>query len=100
MDDKVLQPKPLVKVLSTGYEPLYDTGWQDAVKDVYSGRLEVVETHPTIQIGTVGGYEPFPAVVRFRKGVFLGSIKLPSKTRKKKIVVVKASIHILKLQHY
>ena len=82
MGDEVFQPKPLVKVLSTGYEPLYDTGWQDAVKDVYAGRLEVVEIHPTIRIGTPHGHEPFPLVVRFRRGVFLGLIKIPPKTRR------------------
>jgi 5-methylcytosine-specific restriction endonuclease McrA len=82
MGDEVFQTKPLVKVLSTGYEPMYDTAWQDAIKDVYAGRLEVIETHPTIMIGTVGGSEPFPLKVRFKQGVFLGAIKVPPKTRK------------------
>ena len=82
MGNEVFKTKPLVKVLSTGYELLYDTGWQDAMKDVYAGRLEIVETHPTIQIGTVKGSEPFPSIVRFKKGVFLGQIKIPPKNRK------------------
>jgi len=82
MDNEVFKTNPLVKVLSTGYEPLYDTGWQDAMKDVYAGRLEVIEAHPTIVIGTVSGFEPFPSIVRFKRGVFLGSIGIPSKTRK------------------
>ena len=82
MGEMLLQAKPLVKVLSTGYEVLYDTAWQEAIKDVSSGRLEIIETHPTIKIGTVDGSKPFPIVVRFRKGVFLGSIKVPPKTRK------------------
>lgn len=82
MGEKLLQAKPLVKVLSTGYELLYDTGWQDAIKDVWAGRLEIIETHPTIRIGTVDGYTPFPMTVRFKKGVFLGAIKVPPKARK------------------
>ena len=56
--------KPLVKVLSTGFEPLYKIRWQDAIKDLYSGRFEVVEHDPDISIGTSSGQEPFPAVVR------------------------------------
>ena len=79
MGEEVFKTKPLVKVLSTGYEPLYDTGWQDAMKDVYAGRLEIIETHPTIQIGTVNGQEPFPSTVRFVKGVFLGQIRCHQK---------------------
>jgi 5-methylcytosine-specific restriction endonuclease McrA len=82
MGEELLQIKPLVKVLSTGYELLYDAAWQEAVKDVCAGRLEIVETHPTIRIGTVDGYRPFPVVVRFKKGVFLRAIKIPTKSRK------------------
>ena len=82
MSKEFLQVKPLVKVLSTGYEPLYDTVWQAAVKDVCAGRLEVVAAHPTIRIGTVGGCRPFPAIVRFKKGVFLRAIKVPPGSRK------------------
>jgi 5-methylcytosine-specific restriction endonuclease McrA len=82
VEEEVLETKPLVKVLSTGYETLYHASWQDALKDVYTGRLEVVETHPTIRIGTVDGLEPFPITVRFRQGVFLGKIKIPPKTRR------------------
>ncbi len=82
MGDEVFQSKPLVKVLSTGYEPLYDTAWQDAIKGVYSGRMEIIESHPTISIGTSSGEAPFPTIVRFKKGVFLGAIKVPPKTRK------------------
>ena len=71
-----------VKVLSTGYEILYSTSWQEAVKDVYCGRLEVVEEHPARKIGLVEGNMPMPTIVRFKKGVFLGAIKHPIKTRK------------------
>ena len=79
----MLQEKKLfVKVLSTGYELMYSIQWQNAVKDLYSGRLEVVENHPILTIGTVTGILPMPAIVRFRKGVFLGAIKVPPKVRK------------------
>lgn len=67
--------KPLVKVLSTGFEPLYKIRWQDAVKDLCTGRFEVVEHDPRISIGTASGQKPFPAVVRFSHGVFLGALK-------------------------
>ena len=82
MGEEVFKTKPLVQVLSTGYEPLYDTGWQAAMKDILAGRLEVLETHPTIRIGTVNGHEPFPSIVRFKSGVFLGKIRVPPKTRR------------------
>jgi 5-methylcytosine-specific restriction endonuclease McrA len=82
MGEEVLETKPLVKVLSTGYETLYHASWQDALKDVYTGRLEVIETHPSMTIGTVEGHEPFPTTVRFRQGVFLGAIKIPPRTRR------------------
>ena len=71
--------KPLVKVLSTGFEPLYKIRWQDAIKDLYSGRFEVVEHDPDISIGTSSGQEPFPAVVRFARGVFLGALTFKPK---------------------
>ena len=82
MDEEVLETKPLVKVLSTGYETLYHASWQDALKDVYTGRLEIIETHPSMTIGTVEGHEPFPITVRFRQGVFLGAIKIPPRARR------------------
>ena len=71
-----------VRVLSTGYEMLYVIPWQEAVKDIFGGRFEVVEEHPSKTIGLVVGSIPMPAVVRFKKGVFLGSIKVPPKKRK------------------
>ena len=82
MGDEMSQVKPLVKVFSTGFEPMYSTSWQDAVKDLVAGRVEVIEAHPTIRIGSVTGALPFPLKIRFKKGVFLGSIKVPPKTRK------------------
>ena len=71
-----------VKVLSTGYESLYSTPWQEAMKDVYSGRLEIIEEHPSKTIGVVRGKIPMPTIVRFKKGVFLGAIKVPPKNQK------------------
>jgi 5-methylcytosine-specific restriction endonuclease McrA len=71
-----------VKVLSTGYEVLYDISWQDAMKDLCGGRLEIVEEHPHKTIGLVFGKIPMPTVVKFKKGVFLSAIKAPRKTRK------------------
>ena len=68
-----------VEVLSTGYEPLYTTTWQDAISDVFGGRAEVVETHPTQKIRTVDGSIPMPLRVRFKVGVFVGAIKRPQK---------------------
>ena len=71
-----------VKVLSTGYEALYITSWQEAIKDVCVGRVEVIEEHPCKTIGLVRGKIPMPTIVRFKKGVFMGALKLPIKTRK------------------
>jgi len=83
MGADVLQDKRLfVKVLSTGYEPMYSVQWQSAIKDLYAGRLEIVENHPSKVIRTVSGNLPMPTIVRFRSGVFLGAIKVPPKERK------------------
>tara|TARA_Y100001936_G_C16050729_1_gene657617 strand:- start:300 stop:791 length:492 start_codon:yes stop_codon:yes gene_type:complete len=83
MGADVLQDKRLfVKVLSTGYEPMYSVQWQSAIKDLYAGRLEIVENHPSKVIRTVTGNLPMPTIVRFRSGVFLGAIKVPPKERK------------------
>ena len=83
MGADVLQDKRLfVKVLSTGYEPMYSVQWQSAIKDLYAGRLEIVENHPSKVIRTVSGNLPMPTIVRFRSGVFLGAIKAPPKERK------------------
>lgn len=69
-----------VKVLSTAYETLFRTSWQEAMKDICVGRLEVIEVHPSLTIGTVKGPVPMPSIVRFNNGVFLGTIKKPQKT--------------------
>lgn len=69
-----------VKVLSTGYEILFKTSWQDAMKDISVGRVEVVEFHPSLVIGTVRGTIPMPLSVRFKHGVFASALKFPKKT--------------------
>ena len=61
-----------VLVLSTGFEPLYRIPWSKAIADTFKGRVEVIETSDTRNIGTSSGPIPMPTVVRFRKGVFAG----------------------------
>lgn len=75
MNDAIYQ----VEVLSTGYESLYRTPWQEAISDVFGGRAEVVDTHPTRKIKTVDGFIPMPLSIRFKVGVFAGAIKRPQK---------------------
>ena len=61
-----------VLVLSTGFEPLYRVPWSKAIADTFKGRVEVIETSDTRNIGTSSGPIPMPTIVRFRKGVFAG----------------------------
>jgi hypothetical protein len=68
-----------VIVLSTGFEELYTASWKYVMSGVFTGRLEIVESHPSIKIGTVDGGIPFPIKARFVKGVFAGAIKKPVK---------------------
>ena len=82
VDDQMNQNNFWVKVLITGYEELYTAPWQEAIKDVYGGRVEVIEEHPVKTIGLVVGTIPMPTIVRFKKGVFLGAIKVAPKKRK------------------
>ena len=63
-----------VLVLSTGYEPLFRTTWKKAISAIFGGRAEVVEASPDLHIKTSRGNFPFPAVVRFLTGVFLGKL--------------------------
>lgn len=58
-----------VLVLSTSYQPLGRVSWQEAVSDVFVGRVEVVSYYKDKFIRTVSGTELMPAVVRFVKGV-------------------------------
>lgn len=79
----MLETEPLISyknscsvlVLSTGYEPMFKTNWKRALTAVLGGRAEIIETHETLNIGTVNGKIPFPTVVRFINGVFLAKIK-------------------------
>ena len=71
-----------VLVLSTGYEPLFKTGWKRAISAVVSGRAEVIEAHETLWIGTPSGKIKFPTVVRFLTGVI--AAKLQSINRKQR----------------
>lgn len=71
-----------VKVLSTGYEQLYKTSWQNAMTKIYKGQLEVVEEHPNRVITTASGFLPMPTVVRFVKNVFMNAASRPSKAKK------------------
>jgi len=68
-----------VEVFSTGYEPLHVTSWQEAIGDVFCGRLEIIAIHPTREIHTVSGPIPMPVQVRFKSGVFAAAIKKPHK---------------------
>ena len=58
-----------VLVLSTGYEPMFKTGWKRALSAVLSGRAEVIENHETLWIGTSSGKVECPTVVRFITGI-------------------------------
>ena len=64
-----------VLVLSTGYELMFRTDWKRAISAVICGRAEVVETHEELKILTVKGSIPFPTVVRFTNGTFVGKIR-------------------------
>lgn len=64
-----------VLMLSTGYEPLFQTNWKRAVTAIVKGRAEVVESHESLTIGTSSGYIPFPTKVRFTSGILAGKIR-------------------------
>ena len=64
-----------VLMLSTGYEPLFQTTWKRALTAVFGGRAEIVESHKTLKIGTPSGSFPYPVKVRFITGVVAGKIK-------------------------
>ena len=70
----ILNSTPVL-VLSTGYEPLFQTNWKKAISAVIGGRAEIVETRKDISIGTSAGSIPFPSVVRYLTGIFIGKIK-------------------------
>lgn len=70
-----------VLVLSTGYEPLFKTGWKRAISAVLSGRAEIVESHASLWIGTSSGKISCPTKVRFITGVIASKIRAKDKGR-------------------
>ena len=71
-----------VLVLSTGYEPMFKTGWKRAISAVLSGRAEVIEKHDTLFIGTSAGPIECPTVVRFVTGVIAAKLRLENKNKR------------------
>lgn len=67
--------KTPVLMLSTGFEPLFQTNWRRAISAVLGGRAEIVETHDFLTIGTSSGPIPFPIKVRFITGIIAARIK-------------------------
>ena len=64
-----------VLMLSTGFEPLFQTSWTRAITAVVSGRAEIIEVHKTLRIGTPRGEVPLPTKVRFTSGVIAARVK-------------------------
>jgi len=67
--------KTPVLMLSTGYEPLFQTDWKRALSAILGGRAEVVEIHDFLTIGTSRGPIPFPVKVRFITGIIAAKVK-------------------------
>lgn len=74
--------KQQVLVLSTGFEPMFKTGWQRALSAVMSGRAEIIESHDTLWIGTPTGKVECPTVVRFTTGVIAAKLKVDCSLRR------------------
>ena len=70
-----------VLVLSTGYEPLFKTGWKRAMSAVLSGRAEIIENHETLWIGTTSGRIECPTVVRFLSGIIAAKLRIKHSRR-------------------
>lgn len=66
--------RQLVLMLSTGFEPLFQTTWKRALTAVFGGRAEIIESHDTMTIGTASGHFPYPTKVRFTTGIVIGKI--------------------------
>ena len=64
-----------VLMLSTGYEPLFQTNWKRAISAICSGRAEIIETHEFLTIGSPSGQIPFPVKARFITGIIAAKIK-------------------------
>ena len=75
MDRNVQLANTPVLMLSTGYEPLFQTNWKRALSAILGGRAEVIEIHDHLTIGTSSGPVPFPIKVRFVTGIILANIK-------------------------
>ena len=75
MDGHTSALRKPVLMLSTGFEPLFQTTWKRALTAVFGGRAEIVESHETLMIGTSSGTFPFPTKVRFTSGIIAGKIK-------------------------
>ena len=75
MDRETQLANTPVLMLSTGYEPLYQTSWKRALTAVLGGRAEIIEAHSYLTIGTSRGPIPFPIKVRFVTGIILRNIK-------------------------
>lgn len=67
--------KTPVLMLSTGYEPLFQTNWRRALSAILGGRAEVVEVHDFLTIGTSRGPIPFPVKVRFITGIIAARVR-------------------------
>lgn len=67
--------KTPVLMLSTGFEPLFQTNWKRALNAVLGGRAEVVESHDFLTIGTTRGPIPFPLKVRFITGIIAARVR-------------------------
>ena len=75
MPYNVLLDETPVLMLSTGFEPLFQTNWRRALIAVFGGRAEVIETHNSLTIGTSQGRIPFPLKVRFITGIIAARVK-------------------------
>jgi 5-methylcytosine-specific restriction endonuclease McrA len=64
-----------VLMLSTGFEPLFQTNWRRALVAVFGGRAEVIEAHDSLTIGTSRGQIPFPLKVRFITGIIAAKVR-------------------------
>jgi len=75
MHSNMLELKNPVLMLSSGFEPLFQTTWMRALTAVFGGRAEVIESHETLTIGVVNGSYPYPVKVRFTSGVIVARIR-------------------------
>lgn len=75
MHHSAILDKTPVLMLSTGFEPLFQTNWRRALVAVFGGRAEVIEEHATLKIGTPSGSIPFPLKVRFVSGIIAAKVK-------------------------